>query len=73
MDHKGVGQTELARLTGIPKERWTSIRSRKVRASTEELEACIKLWPEFAYWLATGQTIPEVGQISPELEETRKK
>lgn len=72
MDHKKTGAAELGRLTGIPKERWNSIRSRGVRASTEELDACIELWPEYAYWLTTGRTIPEAGQISPELEQLRE-
>ncbi|MDD2770499.1 MAG: DNA-binding protein [Methylococcus sp.] len=73
MDHKQMGPAELARLTGIPVNRWKQIRIKNVRASTEELDVCVQLWPEYAYWLITGMTQPEVGNISPEIEETRKK
>jgi hypothetical protein len=72
MDHKKTGPQELARLTEIPVDRWKNIRCGRVRASTEELDACTALWSEYAYWLITGNTLPEAGQISPEIEETRK-
>jgi len=72
MDFKRVGPAELNRQTGIAAQRWADIRTGRVRASTEELDACIKLWPEYAYWITTGKTIPEAGQISPEIEETRR-
>lgn len=30
-----------------------------------EVEALTTVWPEYAYWLATGHELPETGQISP--------
>lgn len=66
MDHMNTGPAELARLTGISIDRWKSIRSRGVRASTEEVDACVELWPQYAYWLVTGKTQPEVGNIGLE-------
>lgn len=72
MDHKKTGPQELARLTEIPVDRWKNIRRGRVRASTEKLDACTPLWPEYGYWLITGNTLPEAGQISSEIEETRK-
>jgi len=38
----------------------------------EHIEKIIEKFPEYAYWLTTGETLPEAGQISPELEETRR-
>jgi len=73
MDYLNIGPTELARKTGKPVDRWKAIRINKVRASTEELDECVKLWPEYAYWITTGNTIPQAGQISPEMEDTRQK
>lgn len=73
MDHKHIGPTEMNRLTGIAVDRWKGIRTGKVRASTEEIDECVKLWPEYAYWLVTGLAQPEAGHISPEIEETRRK
>lgn len=72
MDHKSVGPAEMSRLTGIPIDRWKGIRTGKVRASTEEVDHCVALWPEYAYWLVTGMTQPQAGNISPEIEEARK-
>jgi len=73
MDYKQTGPADLSRKTGIAAQRWADIRIGRVRASTEELDACVKLWPEYAYWIATGETLPQAGQISPEMEETRQK
>jgi len=60
--------------TGIDRDRWNNLRktnpTAKVRA--EEVEAIVKVFPEYAYWITTGETLPEAGQISPELEETRR-
>lgn len=66
---------ELEEKTGIDRDRWNNLRREKPisKARAEEVEAICKAFPEYAYWIATGKTIPEAGQISPELEETRQK
>jgi hypothetical protein len=73
MEHTKLTPTELERETGIDRMRWSNIKRRSVRAGAPEIEAAGKLWPEYAYWLMTGAVIPEAGQISPEIEEIRKK
>jgi hypothetical protein len=59
--------------TGIDRDRWNNARRKpptsKIRA--EEIEAITKLFPEYAYWLATGKEIPEAGQVSPETKATQ--
>tara|TARA_R110000803_G_scaffold156659_2_gene221231 strand:+ start:134 stop:403 length:270 start_codon:yes stop_codon:yes gene_type:complete len=63
---------ELEERTGINRYTWQNIRNKPERAlKTEEIEAVIKLFPEFAYWIATGETIAEAGQVSPEMEKAR--
>lgn len=54
--------------TGIDRYRWGNIRSGKARLSDAEIEAVVKLFPQYALWLVSGEVIPESGQISPEYE-----
>jgi hypothetical protein len=72
IDHKGITPTELVEKTGIDRMKWANLKRLRVRAQQEHIEAIVDLWPEYAYWITTGKTLPEAGQISPELEETRK-
>lgn len=58
--------------TGIDRYRWGNIRSGKVRITDKEIEVVVKLFPEYALWLTTGNTALEIGQISPEMEEIRQ-
>jgi len=65
---------DLEEKTGIDRDRWNNIRKTKPTAKirAEEVEELTKLIPEYAYWITTGLTLPEAGQISPELEEQRR-
>lgn len=63
---------ELEQLTGIDRMSWSNLKRRMIRVHGEHIEAAATLWPEYAYWLVTGKTQPEVGNISPELDELRK-
>lgn len=58
--------------TGIKANDWSSLRNRKIRLNEDHIEGLKKVAPEFIYWIMTGETLPEAGQISPEIEETRK-
>ncbi|WP_312913459.1 hypothetical protein [Stutzerimonas nitrititolerans] len=40
--------------------------------STEELEALLKLFPQYTLWLGSGQIAPEIGQTSPEYDEAKQ-
>jgi hypothetical protein len=37
-----------------------------------EIQALAKIWPEYSLWLATGEEIPEAGQISPLTKQIHK-
>lgn len=57
------------RETGIDRYRWQNIKSGRARISDAEIEAVIKIFPQYAYWITTGQVLPQAGQVSPEYEE----
>ncbi len=54
-------------------ERWRSVSKGIVRVSTEEVDVLVKIYPQYALWLASGQIAPEVGQTSPDYDEANLK
>jgi len=73
LDFIGIKNPKLEEKTGIAKTTWSNLRNRRGRANEEQISAIVNLWPEYAYWIISGKTMPEAGQISPEIEETRIK
>lgn len=67
-DHLGMGRGEFAEKTGIPKKTIENVEQEKQKAYAWHSEAIAKVWPEYAYWITTGMTLPEAGQTSPEIE-----
>lgn len=67
-----ISSRDMEQATGIDRNKWANIRGGKQRANEEHIEAVCDLYPHFALWLVSGRTIPEAGQISPEMEKTRK-
>lgn len=67
----GLSKDEFETQTGISWFKWQNLFSGKQRVNEDHIEALNKLWPQFTYWITTGQTLPESGQISPEIEEAR--
>ena len=51
--------------TGISKGSWTAMWHDQQRPTAEMIEAVAKLWPDYAYWLACGDTEPEFGHVAP--------
>lgn len=66
-----TGLDHLVRASEINYSRWKSLRHRKVRMSTEELEVLVRLYPRYGLWLATGTVAPEAGQTSPVHDDAR--
>lgn len=64
-----AGFERLIRESSIGLVRWQTVRYKHIRMSTEEIEELVKLFPQYALWLATGQVAPEIGQTSPEHDE----
>jgi hypothetical protein len=61
--------THLEEATGINARSWGHVYNRRTTTGIEHLEAIVKMFPEYAYWIVTGKTIPEAGQTSPDLEQ----
>lgn len=51
--------------TGIKAEKWRQFYRGSTKASGEMIEAAAKSWPDFAFWLACGDTEPERGHVAP--------
>lgn len=58
--------------TGINRKTWENIEHGQQKVNEDHIKAIVEAFPEYAYWLTTGLTMPECGQISPEMEEVRK-
>ncbi len=69
---KGLSRRKLEQETNIADYTWQAVEIGKQAANEEHIKALSKLWPEYKFWLVFGETMPECGQISPELEETRQ-
>lgn len=70
---KTAGVDKVAKESEIPHSRWLSVTYKNVRMSTEELEVLKDLYPQYAYWLITGEIQPEFGQTSPDYDEVNSK
>lgn len=61
---------KFAEMTGIKKDTLRNLCREQQRFNDEHLEAISEAFPQYKMWFAFGETHPEIGQISPELEET---
>lgn len=59
----------LEEQTGISAQQWSHVRNGRTTPDVKHIEAIGTLFPEYAYWIMTGKTIPEAGQTSPDLEQ----
>jgi len=65
-----TGLDELVKRTEISGTRWRTVRyDKRTRISTQEVEALVRLYPQYALWLASRQVAPEVGQVRPDGDE----
>ncbi len=58
--------------TGIDRYRWGNIRSGKARLSDAEIDAVVKVFPQYSLRLVSGEIAPEIGQTSPEFNEANR-
>lgn len=56
---------ELEEQCGISYQTWRSWWHREGVPNGQLIEAAAKLWPNYAYWLATGDSEPEYGNYAP--------
>lgn len=72
LDYTKLKNPGLEAKTGIKASDWSSLRNKRIRLNEDHIEGLKVVAPELIYWVMTGNVLPEAGQISPELEETRK-
>lgn len=65
---------ELEEKTGISRYTWNNLknpaRNREIKA--EEIEAIAKVFPQYRWWMLTGEIMPDKNQVSPEYDETNR-
>jgi len=71
--HLEITVDEMSLKSGIKSGQISSIENNRQKLYGWQIQAISTKWPEYTYWLATGLTIPECGQISPDIEKNRKK
>ncbi len=72
IDKAGIDM--LAKQSEITGTRWRTVRyDKRTRISTNEVQELVKLFPNYALWLATGTVSPEIGQTSPSYDEANEK
>ena len=59
---------EMEELTGVAASSWQNVCEGKQRANEDHILVIGRIWPKYAYWLATGQTDEKHGHTSPILE-----
>lgn len=65
MDLEKLKSPFLEERTGIKADRWKNVKAGKAELRASDIEALSRVCPEYCYWLATGQELPQAGQISP--------
>lgn len=66
---KRLGPKKASEIGNGDHDRWKSVSKGAVRVTTEEIDVLVKIFPQYALWLASGQILPESGQTSPEYDE----
>jgi hypothetical protein len=70
-----LNQTSLKALAEVNSKdyvRWQSIKRGRARIGAEEVEQLGILYPQYRWWLMTGEVMPDKGQVSPEYEEVNQ-
>lgn len=52
--------------------RWVSIKRGRARVGAEEIEILGKVYPDYRWWLSTGEVMPEIGQTSPDYDDANR-
>jgi len=69
---KKTGPKKLSALSDVDHSRWLNVSKGAVRVSTEEIDVLVKIFPQYALWLASGEIHPGCGQTSPEYDEANR-
>ncbi|MDS4071397.1 MAG: helix-turn-helix transcriptional regulator [Candidatus Competibacter sp.] len=72
-ENEGISRTKFAELIGTTERKIQNVEQELQRVQDDLIESIIKIFPQYAYWLVTGLTIPNAGQISPDTTENEQK
>lgn len=64
--------TDLSQAGETNYPRWVSIKRGRARVGADEVEILGKVFPQYRWWLSTGEVLPEIGQTSPEYDEANR-
>ena len=67
-----IKQQDLSDLLGVPKQTIANYETNIRKPSFEFILKLCNAFPEYAYWLVTGKTQVEAGNISPEIKIAEK-
>ncbi len=70
---KKLGPKKASEMGNGDHDRWKSVSKGAVRVSTDEIDVLVKVYPQYALWLASGQIAPEIGQTSPDYDAANAK
>jgi len=63
---------DLEELTGIKRATLKALYEGRQRFNEEHIAAISSAFPQFKMWFVFGEVYPELGQVSPKIEDTRK-
>lgn len=66
------GLNDLAKAGDTDYPRWVNIKRGRARVGADEVEILGNVFPNYRWWLMTGEVMPEVGQTSPEYDEANR-
>nr|WP_090448076.1 DNA-binding protein [Pseudomonas benzenivorans] len=75
---RGLQLLELASLKELAESgstdyvRWQNIKRGKARIGANEVEILGRVFPQYRWWLMTGEVMPEHGQTSPSYDEANR-
>lgn len=63
---------ELAESGSTDYVRWQNIKRGKARIGANEVEILGRVFPQYRWWLMTGEVMPESNQTSPGYDEAKR-
>jgi len=72
-ENKKLDRREFSAICEIKTKTIENIENGIQKINGEHIERIVQEFPQYSYWLVTGGTIPEKGQISPITSEEEKR
>lgn len=63
---------ELSKAGETDYPRWVNIKRGRARVGADEIEILARVFPNYRWWLLTGEVLPENGQTSPDYDEANR-